>query len=166
MKVSLVKGMEFIKTDKILDITSWLFLLIIWLITVIFYQNLPNEIPTHFNYQGMADNFGNRKEIFILPILATVLNIALTFLSKFLNSSNFLNKRKDFQDSKVINKIIRFFKVAIPLIFGLIIYHTIEIAKNKSNGLGYWLLILTIIIINIPNLYYIIISIIKKNKIK
>ena len=154
MKILIKNEIELTKTDKILEIVIWTFLLIIWLISIISYKTLPDKIPTHFNIDGIADNFGDKSEIFTLPFIATFLIIGLTILNKYLNSSNMLNKRNNLKNYKIPMRIVRFLKIAILIIFGMIILHTIEIAKNHSKGLGNWLLIMTILVINIPTLYY------------
>jgi len=148
------KRIHLLKTDKILEIISWVFLLGIWLITIISFQTLPDKIPTHFNFEGIADNFGGKNEIFTLPVIATILTIGLTILNKYLNSSNNLGERNNSENLYIRTRIIKFLKIAILVIFGMIIFHTVEIAKNESEGLGRWLLIMTILLTNIPTLYY------------
>jgi uncharacterized membrane protein len=159
MKVRSVEKFDLAKTDKVLQNLSWIFLTLIWLMTIFIYQTLPNKIPTHFNFKGSADNFGSKEEIFILPIIGTVLTLGLTLLNSLLGSPTSLKNRRNLEIS---NRIIRFFRAGIPVIFGLVIYHTMEIAKNETNGLGIWLLISSILILNIPNLYYAIKFISKK----
>ncbi|MFV8224770.1 DUF1648 domain-containing protein [Christiangramia aquimixticola] len=154
MKMISKNEIDINKTDKILEIVSWAFLMIIWLTSIISYKTLPDKIPTHFNIDGIADKFGDKFEIFTLPIIGTILTIGLTILNKYLNSSNILGKRNNLGNNAITMRIVRFLKIAILVIFGMIMIHTIEIAKNHSNGLGNWLLILTIIVINIPPIYY------------
>ncbi|MBQ9934738.1 MAG: DUF1648 domain-containing protein [Lachnospiraceae bacterium] len=41
---------------------------LVWLIA--YWKNIPDEIATHFNLYGEADNFGSKKDIIVLPIFA------------------------------------------------------------------------------------------------
>ncbi len=154
MKMISKDEIDLTKTDKILEIVSWAFLMIIWLISIISYKTLPDKIPTHFKKDGIADKFGDKLEIFTLPIIVTFLTIGLTILNKYLNSSNIIGKRNNLEKYVMAIRIVRLLKIAILVIFGMIMFHTIEIAKNHSSGLGNWLLILTILVINIPTIYY------------
>jgi uncharacterized membrane protein len=44
------------------------------------WAELPAKIPTHFNADGLPDNFGNKAEILWMPILFAVLGIGIYFL--------------------------------------------------------------------------------------
>lgn len=80
------------------SINQWVYILngisIICLISSIIYvflcyQNLPETIPTHFNAQGDADNWGSKNTVFIMPGIAIILFIGLYFLSKFPHFYNY-----------------------------------------------------------------------------
>ena len=150
------KDTHILKTDIILEIISWFFLLVLWLMTIISFQTLPDKIPTHFNFEGIADNFGSKSAIFNLPVIATILIVGLTILNKFLNSSENERECNNSKNLYVKTRIIKSLKIAILVIIGMIIFHTVEIAKKESEGLGIWLLISTIMLTNIPTLYYLI----------
>lgn len=53
----------------------WIYLSFIW-------KDLPQTIPTHFGIEGTADKFGNKNEIFLAPIVMTVVGIFMYFLLK------------------------------------------------------------------------------------
>lgn len=58
------------------------FLIFIILIVgaIIYYPKIPNTIPTHWNAAGVADGFGGRNSIFIIPIIFLVILILLFIL--------------------------------------------------------------------------------------
>ena len=144
-----MKKIDFTRLDKICITANWILLLIIWLITIVIYENLPNRIPTHFNFSGMAVHLGNKIEIFALPVLVTLITIGLSWLNKLIMVKNGASN-----NLITTYRIINFYRVAIPLIFGIIIFHIYKTVNNHNDGLGYWLSTYIILIINIPNIYY------------
>jgi uncharacterized membrane protein len=71
---------ELTATDKAVELTGWLMLLAVWVLTITSYSNLPETIPTHFNGEGKADGFGSRINILALPLVATILFVGIQLL--------------------------------------------------------------------------------------
>ena len=46
--------------------------------TAVNFNNLPDTIPTHFNFQGDADGFGNKNEILIYPGMVVFIYLLFT----------------------------------------------------------------------------------------
>lgn len=143
-------------TDKFLEIISWLMLIGIWLFTLSNYSVLPEKIPTHYNFLGEADTFGNKKTIFFLPILCSVLFIVLTFLRKHPHTYNnypieITNKNAEYHYKNAIRMML-YLKITIAIIFGIIIYKTIK--PQSINNLGIWFLPFSISIVFIPIIYF------------
>ena len=68
--------------DKVIGITVWAILLVIWTVTLLNYSSLPGKIPIHFNLEGVTDGFSSKISILIWPALATVLCLGLTLLAR------------------------------------------------------------------------------------
>ena len=69
-------------TDKIIEFIGWILLIGTWILAILSFSNLPESIPTHFNGAGEADGFGEKSNIFALPIIGTILFIGMTMLNK------------------------------------------------------------------------------------
>ena len=150
---------EHTATDMIFEIIGWLSIFAIWGLTITNYSKLPSIIPTHFNGAGQADGFGGKGNIQILPLVATILYVGLTILNKFPNIFNFpINITKDNALKQYTNatRLIRYLKLIIVIIFGIIAFKTIQNANGKTDGLGIWFLPLTLGLVFIPLTYYII----------
>ena len=151
--------LELTKIDKAMELIGWVSLVIIWCFLIISFKNLPNSIPTHFNGVGKANGFGGKATIFNLPVIATILFVGLTILNKF---PHFYNYPTDItKDNALIQytnatRMIRYLKLIIVIIFGLITLKTIQNTEGKANGLGNWFLPLTMAMIFIPLTYFII----------
>jgi len=151
--------LELTTFDKILEILGWISILAILALTITNYTNLPDTIPIHYNDAGQADGFGGKATILTLPIIATVLFIGLTILNKFPHIFNYPTKKthdnalRQYTNATIL---IRYLKLIIVVIFGLIAFKTIQNANGETDGLGRWFLPLTLGLIFIPLTYYII----------
>lgn len=67
----------------ILNILSALVLLADYGLLVILWNQIPENIPTHYNFQGQIDNYGDKTSLLIFVGIATALFILLTVLEHF-----------------------------------------------------------------------------------
>ena len=129
-------------TNKIVELIGWMALLMIWILTITSYSNLPDIIPTHYNRAGHVDGFGNKVNIMILPILATLFFIGLTILNRFPHIFNYptkINKDNAIRQYTNMTRMNRYLKLVFVIIFGLLDYKTIQ----SADGLSVWFLPLT-----------------------
>jgi uncharacterized membrane protein len=149
--------LELTLSDKTIEIIGWLLICSVWALTISHYKNLPDIIPTHYNAAGIADGFGEKWMILTLPLVATVLFTGLTILNKF---PHIFNYPKDISTENALRqytnatRLIRFLKLIIVIIFGLISYQTIRETKGQTEGLGMWFLPVTIGLIFTPIIYF------------
>lgn len=145
--------------DKGFEIFGWFLLVGVWIFTLINYFGLPQTIPIHYNGAGEVDRFGNKSNIMILPIVASVLYIGMTFFNKFPHIFNYpysITKENALKSYTIATRLIRVLKLIILIIFGLIVFRTVQNVNGTANGLGVWFLPLTIGLILIPMLYFLI----------
>ena len=155
------------QTDKILEVVGWVSVFGIWALPLINYFDLPEIIPIHFNGAGKADGFGNKTHIFVLPIISTLLFIGLTILNKNPHVFNYpsqITKENAVHQYTNATRMMRVLKLVIVLLFGLIIFKTIENVNGNADGLGTWFLPFTIGLFISLTIYFLIISM--KDKIQ
>ena len=129
--------------DILAEIIGWVVLVSIWVIAISNFQNLPDQVPIHFNAYGQVDSYGSKSTIFLLPIIGTILFIGLTILNNFPHIFNFPGKiHLDNAQSQYKNatRLIRFLKLFIVFILLVIVFKTLETTNQKSEGLGIWFL--------------------------
>ena len=156
------------QTDKILEVLGWVSVVGIWALTLTNYSILPEIIPIHFNGAGKADGFGNKTQIFVLPIISTLLFIGLTTLNKYPYMFNYpsqITKENAVHQYTNATRMMRVLKLVIVVLFGLIVFRKIQIVNGHADGLGTWFLPLTMGMIFIPMLYFLIKSLKKKTTI-
>lgn len=149
--------LELTKTDITVEIVGWVLIFAVWSLTVINYNSLPNIIPTHYNGAGVADRFGEKWMIFTLPLVATVLFVGLTMgnrLPHLFNYTTNITTDNALRQYTNATRLIRYIKVIVVVIFGLIAYQTIKHANKQTEGLGAWFLPLTIGLILVPLIYF------------
>jgi uncharacterized membrane protein len=92
------------------------------------FPNLPATIPTHFNYKGEADGFGDRDSIFLVPAILSGVGLFTFFLLS--NIKNFDPKRFKTEDDGMFKKFA-LFMVAFLSVLGTII--TYSATNNNIN---------------------------------
>lgn len=143
------------KWDIWMDITAWTFLILLWIYPLNHYAALPNQIPTHFGLNGKADGYGDKQTILLLPIIATVLNIALRILEKFPHRFNYpitiTTKNASYQYQFAI-KVLRVLRILISVFFLLIVYRVLISIQTGEHSLGKSIIACIIGLCMIPSL--------------
>jgi len=124
--------------NKKLKYTTLFLLVLLWGFTLIHFNDLPEEIPIHYNAKGIPDGFDTRIHIWGLPIIATLLFFLL----------NGLQRRTGMQ--QIERQLLQWMQLLILGIFTYIQLQTFFVAVNKSNGLGSWFLPLVMISFFVP----------------
>tara|TARA_R110001592_G_scaffold6901_3_gene38104 strand:- start:2555 stop:3073 length:519 start_codon:yes stop_codon:yes gene_type:complete len=151
-----------------MELLGGLSLIGIWVLVFLNFQDLPETIPIHFNAAGKADGFGSKWSILTLPIIASVLYVGMTILNKYPHVFNYpesMTEENALKNYTNATRLIRILKLVIVIIFGMIIFRTLQNINGTADGLGVWFLPLTLGLIFIPITYYIIKST-KKEKAK
>ena len=154
--------------DNKLELTSKIFLVFMWGLTIYTFLKLPTTIPTHFNASGQADDYGNKMTLLILPILATTIYFGLTQLNKYPHIFNYMTEINEDNAEKqytIATRMLRFLKLAILIIFSVIILFTYLTSIGVTNGIGFWFLPLTFGLLLIPTIISISQSFKKKNNV-
>ena len=151
--------LELTIADKTIEILGWLLICAVWGLTILNYTNLPDIIPTHYNGAGVADGFGEKWMILTLPLVATVLFVGCTIINKFPHIFNYpteITAENALRQYTNATRMIRFLKLIVVLIFGLIAFKTIQNGNGQAEGLGVWFLPLTLGLIFIPLSYFVV----------
>ena len=121
-------------------------------------SNLPVSIPIHYNLEGQADGFGEKFNIFTLPVISTLMFIGLSLLNNYPHIFNYqieITEENATDQYAIATRMLRYLKLIIVVVFGLISYKTIESSENQSDGIGIWFLPLILGLIFIPIAYFI-----------
>jgi uncharacterized membrane protein len=150
--------LELTTTDKTFEIMGWLSVLTIWVLTITNYSQLPETIPIHYNGEGQADSFGGKATILTLTAMATALFVGMTFLNKFPHIFNYpirITEENAIRQYTNATRMIRYLKLIIVVVFGLIAFKTIQNVNGRADGLGTWFLPLILGLIFLPLAYFV-----------
>lgn len=112
------------------------------------WANIPDQVPTHYNFEGDPDNWGNKWFIFFPPTIGLALWL---FMSALGNRKVWqLPGVKEHSAAHIENStaMLRVMQAEILLIFSLLSLKDVFVVKGGSLNLGIWemILVLTIII--------------------
>ena len=125
--------------EKLILLISTLPIIAMWLYLWIMWNEIPNIVPTHFGFSGVPDNFGNKKSLFIIPIIASILHLTLALLSKIPHSFNYPVNVTD-KNAEALYKIgkqtMLLLDMEISLLFAILLCKSIQVAIGNESGLG------------------------------
>ena len=120
---------------KVLHFLIVLLLISLFVIPAVYYGQLPEEIPSHYNGFGEVDAYSEKSMIWFMPIVGLVLS-ALVWVV--------ISKLPQHNPHKVPKQIPELFKelliLFILLPFNYISYATIQVSLGYQEGLGIWFL--------------------------
>lgn len=130
--------------EKLLEMLSAVLLLAQFIYIAYVWETLPERIPTHFGLSGEADAWGPRGMLFVLPLIGLVLSIGLSLVMCIPHTHNYSiikvteeNAERLYRYSRSILLGVKFL---VLLIFGYIVYQTVQIAAGNATGLSVWVI--------------------------
>ena len=145
------------KTDRILEGLGYFTIVASWGLVVFVYPILPQSIPTHFGFSGVADGFGDKTYLLLLPGIATVLFTGISILNRLPHIFNYpvaITESNALKQYTYATRLLRFLKFSVPLIFLTIFVMSALTALHKASGLGFWFLPTALVFIFLPLVFY------------
>lgn len=139
------------KNPFYLEALAWCFLIALILLPIFYYNQLPEQIPSHFNAKGEVDDYKSKGFVWVLPIIGIAIFALLHFLSKDKNlkiNGPTSNSPEELDYQRLVGrKLLNALKIILPASFLYINYKTILIGLGKANGLGPYFLYIFLITI-------------------
>lgn len=129
--------------DIIIESTAISLFIFLIIYTIIMYQGLPDTIPTHFNFKGEVDNYGNKSTLFLLPIIGVATYILLFVVNRYPHIHNYMvdiTEENALKNYRFSTRIVRYTNLFVALVFAIIQYTLIQSAMGTSVSIGNWLL--------------------------
>lgn len=129
--------------DLALEIATLCGVLLLIGLPVLFYAELPETIPTHFNGKGIADGHGARSTLLMLPIMGTIMSLGLYALNRVPHIFNYPveiteeNAEKHYRNG---TSLIRWLNLIIVFSFAYIEWRVIDSASHEQGTLGNYFL--------------------------
>jgi len=122
---------KFTRFQKTLEIIGLLLIIGMIIFVCVRYNQLPEQIPGHYNAKGEINRWGNKSEIFIVPIVSTLLYAFITIITFFPEAWNIPIKITDKNKEAVyccVRNFIIFTKIEM---LGMFFYITFFMAYSK-----------------------------------
>jgi uncharacterized membrane protein len=113
----------------LLNITLILFS---WYNAYHYYQELPDKIPTHFNFEGKIDKWSQKTPVnfYALPLIQTFIFLMLWFFSNFPKLFNFPQKERVLKLSQssreIIYEVLKEFMMIISLVINIMFFYILR----------------------------------------
>ncbi len=127
-------------------------------LTLVQWQDLPARIPMHFGISGKPDGWGGKDSIWILSLLAVVVNVILSIASVFPAMQNlpFDVDRSRPEVQRVLFEMATTVTLAVTMVLAIVNWSMIEVGIGRLPGLGCLLLPVILAMIFIPVGYYLV----------
>lgn len=79
------KKLYITKAHIVVEIISYVVMLASFIFAIYAINTLPDEIPTHYDFQGNVDGYGSPGSIIILPIIMLITNLFISLLTHFVS---------------------------------------------------------------------------------
>lgn len=126
------------------DIVNFILLIVLWWITIKNYKVLPPVIPTHFDLEGKADRFGNKKFIFLMPVFGTVAYLGFLIVLNYPEAVNFPVQITDQNKDHQISIMMFFMKWLLMLVLIILLNNQdymirYSFNENAKTRIPFWL---------------------------
>lgn len=145
--------------DILLEMLAISLLLICWMFAIYGFSTLPDSIPVHFDITGKATRMGSKFNIFLNPLLSTILFIGMSVLNKYPHIFNYPypitleNAEKQYRSASRLIRWLKFLVVALFLFIDLVI---LQAALNSTNIIPSWLFFFVLLLSFVPFAVYLI----------
>ena len=112
-------------------------MMIVW--PSVYYVDLPESIPKHYNALGEPDAFGSKSSIWILPAVGLVMYAGMFALNRFPHIFNYptqITQENAERQYRNATKLVRIINMLMAASFFYIELTTVQTALNKQEGLG------------------------------
>ena len=141
---------EMSMSDKIVEVLSVIFLLLIFFLPQYYFNDLPAKIPIHFGISGQPDNYGGKALIWLLPVISLFFYLGFTLLKRMPHILNYpvrISPDKTKEQYQIAVRLLRYLLLVILAAMLYLVYSTINVALQHWQGIGSMSLILFIVLI-------------------
>lgn len=153
------------KSEWIWDIIGFSVFLGIIIFLIVVWKRLPDEVPAHYNAAGEVDRWGSKWELTILPLTSFFTVMLLQGFELYPETHNYpkrfneTNAKQFYLNSRqMLNQL----KNMILIVFSLILYESVAIALEWSDGFGFLFLPIVLILAFTPLIF----GLIRRHKIR
>jgi uncharacterized membrane protein len=125
--------------DMLIIGMGWIGALGLILVPALYFAELPDSIPRHFDAKGYPDAYGSKWNLWVLSAIGIAIFAGIKFLA---NKPEILNYPVKIDESNakrqytMAQRMLRTLNVVIAYVFLYLIYSTVKIALNRAETTG------------------------------
>ncbi|MGE0089794.1 MAG: DUF1648 domain-containing protein [Bacteroidales bacterium] len=141
-------------SNKFFEGLCALLALCLFIIPLIYYKSLPENIPVHYNFYGFPDGYGNKNSLFFIASLGFIIYIIVLFAG-FMGEKYYNIPFKTTPDGKskivfFVRKVLKVLRFNTLIIFNFAIVGIILNSFQYINGLGRPSFVIVVLMILLP----------------
>ncbi len=128
--------------DSIIEVIGWIGLVLLIGLPAYYYGQLPDLIPSHFNFSGKVDATSGKGSIWVLPIIGIGLFALLSRMKKIPHKFNYLQKITEANAAdqyKIATRSIRLLNAIVIWFLAYIVYSAIQTALGNQAGMNVYI---------------------------
>jgi hypothetical protein len=140
-------------TDKFLEASGWILLIILWTFLIMRYYGIPETFSSNDYLTANSENSETLLLDLILPVTGSLLYAGMSVLNKFPHNFNFptrITAQNAPRQYTIATKLIRYLKFMVVLTFSLIVFLTFWTANNHATLPVVWVVPVFIALFYIP----------------
>ena len=140
--------------QRIIHILTGLVFIAMWVHIILVWGDLPDRIPTHYNFAGEVDGWGGKASILLLPVLGTVmlpLLIAVEFFPQTWNTGVRVTPLNQVFVYRTTKSMLVTLELTLLLTFAIINVFTV-----RATSVPIWLLPVTMLLDLAPVAFFLI----------
>ena len=151
--------------DIFFEMVALLTIIFMWAFCLYHYKSLPEIIPTHYGANGIADDYGSKKTLFLIPGIVTIIVMGMRWLNRYPHKFNYMtaitadNAERQY---RMATRLIRYLQFIIAVLFNYIVVKTVEDAYVKQSKLDIWFVFILEAAVFVPTVYTVYTGLIKK----
>lgn len=130
--------------DKIVEGIGAFALIGCCLVPIMYYYELPEQIPVHFNLAGIPDDYGSRSRILVLPLVAIIIYGLLFLKHRFQHLIRFpvpVTPENRFKLLRLTYQMFRMIRLSVAILFLVMIVSTVQVGLGESKRAGVYYVI-------------------------
>ena len=113
--------------DRLIEITGLVALFLMIILPLVYMNELPDEVPRHFNLSGEPDAFTGKEIIWLNPLLGMILWAALTLVNRYPHMFSYPVRVTEENAGRLYRLATRTLRILKTLLMTLFLYLTISI---------------------------------------
>lgn len=111
-------------------------------------EDLPAEIPKHYDFSGSPDDYGDKSGLWTLPLVGTALYAFCMFFARrprLLNYGVTITPENALRQYENAARLIRTLSVFLAGLFVFLTLQTVRVALGNADGLGWYSVVLILL---------------------